>query len=207
MITPSDRELMSAMVNTQFVDLEQYPEGFVDEYGIRLGMINRAGVSTPGLGPLGVMQLLRDFKVASGAIEQNLTAVSNWREVPVDTIIMCEGRRGRFKGILGEGRIEVQLDGFRAHHEVPASSCTLAKPLVAGVENSAFDNEPLTAAQQGVVESEKAQFDEAWLAWNNIEAGTEVIYEDDKGQTCAGEFVDFQDGKVVLEAAGEPVAS
>lgn len=154
-ITPNDRELISAMVGPDFA--AEPSEGFIAEYGVRLGMMSRAGVTQYGLGPVPIMQLLRDFEIETTKPAEPVE-VSDWRKVPGGTPIVSEGRNGTFLSIAGEGMLIVNIDGFRANHETAAANVMLKAPLVVGVDDSKFDEDPdyaMSPAAAALVESGK----------------------------------------------------
>jgi hypothetical protein len=139
MITPYDQDMIIAMVGTEYA--QNPPEDFVVEYALRLGMVSRGGGNFQGLGVLGVMQLLRDFKVEPRKKPQ-VIAVSDWSRVEKDTPVMYQGRRGVYQGPSGEGHILIKMDGYRASIEVPRKDVTLTKPIVEDVDDKVFAKNP-----------------------------------------------------------------
>jgi hypothetical protein len=139
MITPHDHDMIIAMVGPEFA--QKPPEDFVVEYALRLGMVARGGGNFQGLGVLGVMQILRDFKVEPRK-KPKLIEVSDWSRVDKQTAVMYQGRRGVYQGPSGEGHILLRMDGYRALIEVPRKDVTLTKPVVEDVDDKVFERDP-----------------------------------------------------------------
>ena len=139
MITPNDHDLMIAMVGPDFA--QNPPEDFVVEYALRLGMVSRGGGNFQGLGILGVMHILREFKVEPKKKPQ-VIAVSDWSKVDKDIPIMYQGRRGVYQGPSGEGYVLIRMDGYRASIEGPRRDVTLTKPIVEDVDDKVFERDP-----------------------------------------------------------------
>lgn len=140
MILPEDQETIIAMVGTAALDINKPPKEFVDEYLLRLGMLSRAG-KMGCMGPLGMMQLLRDFNFVPVEKKQQ-AAVSDWTKIDQGTPVLVSGKRGTYYGPAGAGCVLVQYDGQRARVEVPFSTVTIAERIVDGMDDSAFEKEP-----------------------------------------------------------------
>jgi hypothetical protein len=200
MITPYDQDMIIAMVGPEYA--QNPPEDFVVEYATRLGMVSRGGGNFQGLGVIGVMQLLRDFKVEPKKKPQ-LIAVSDWSRVDKDTPVMYQGRRGVYQGPSGEGHILIRMDGYRASIEVPRKDVTLTKPIVEDVDDKVFQKDPDDAPppRAALLEPdpvEEKQSDELLDAWGNVEAGSAVIAQW-RGKDVEAEFVDIDgDNDIVV---------
>lgn len=204
MFTPADHELLTGMLGRDLVDSDDWPEGFEAEYALRTGLLARGtGMSTKGLGPVLLLGLVREFHLGEPTIQAEKLTVNNWRSIEHDTRIICDGRGGVFKGVSSEGTIMVKLDGYKALHEVPSATCTLAKARIPGVKDADLKPEPMTAAQEIEVRKEKEHFDEQWLRWNSLEPGTDVEFIDE-GRPKIGKFMDIdQANMIVLEVDDE----
>lgn len=214
MITPTDHDLLVAMVGPKFT--ENIPQSFKDEYGVRLGMLSRAGVSAQGLGIFPLMQLLRDMKIEPEKKDQTFE-VDDWRKVEVGRTIMYEGRRGKFVEISGDGMILIRLDGYRGNHEVPGRLVTLTKPKVQDVPDETFENdpdyEPTPQAQEfdrknqpqdpqreaddssrgeGSVDDGDDRGDVLFETWQHVPAGTAVEFTNDDDELDLAEYVDVE---------------
>lgn len=200
MITPYDQDMIIAMVGPEFA--QKPPEDFVVEYAMRLGMVSRGGGNFQGLGVIGVMQILRDFKVEPKKKPQ-MIAVSDWSKVDKDTPVMYQGRRGIYQGPSGEGQILIKMDGYRASIEVPRKDVTLTKPIVDNVDDKVFekdpdDTPPARAALLDPEPVEEGKRDELLDAWGDVEAGS-TVYAQWRGKEVKAEFVDIDgDNEVVV---------
>lgn len=199
MITPYDQDMIIAMVGTEYA--QNPPKDFVEEYAMRLGMVSRGGGNFQGLGVLGVMQLLRDFKVEPRKKPQ-MIAVSDWSRVDKDTPVMYQGRRGIYQGPSGEGQILIKMDGYRAAVEVPMKDVTLTKSIVQDVDDKVFSKDPEDAPPPSAAlleePPEEQEPDELLDTWGNIEAGSEVTAQW-RGKEVKAEFVDIDgDNDVVV---------
>ena len=202
MITPSDLDIILAMAGQDFGN--QPPQDFVAEYETRLRMLASVGV-TGGLGPVAVMQLLRDFKITKQSHQQASPIVADWSQVKPDSRIHYQGRDGVFSRVEGQGTILIKLDGYRALHEVPSSEVTLKDPLVEGVADEVFRRDPAESnfpdkSQQGEGDNGPS---EAFLKWQGIEAGTEVTFKDEDGKEQTGQFLDIEDNDQVTMFVGD----
>lgn len=200
MITPYDQDMIIAMVGPEYA--QNPPEDFVVEYAVRLGMVSRGGGNFQGLGVLGVMQILRDFKVEPKKKPQ-MIAVSDWSRVDKDTPVMYQGRRGIYQGPSGDGQVLIRMDGYRASIEVPQRDVTLTKPIVQDVDDKVFAKDPDDAPppRAALLEEEPAeeeQKDELLDAWGDVEAGSAVTAVW-RGKEVEAEFVDIDgDNDVVV---------
>lgn len=204
MITNRDQELIVAMVGPVFD--QGYPSDLLDEYKIRLSMLARAG-SIAGLGPMGVMQLLRDFDVKPPA-PTTTKSIDDWGQVAVDTPIAHRGQTGLFKGKCGPGTLYVRLDGFQANHEVAEMDVTVRMPRVQGVDDTAFEKEELSPvekiAQEDVSiedvdeEDGPTEADHLFAKWETVDAGSKVTVDLGDGEETEAEFFDVENGKVVV---------
>lgn len=200
MITPYDQDMIIAMVGPEYA--QNPPEDFVVEYAVRLGMVSRGGGNFQGLGVLGVMQILRDFKVEPKKKPQ-MIAVSDWSRVDKDTPVMYQGRRGIYQGPSGDGQVLIRMDGYRASIEVPQRDVTLTKPIVQDVDDKVFAKDPDDAPppRAALLEEEPAeeeQKDELLDAWGDVEAGS-TVYAQWRGKEVKAEFVDIDgDNDVVV---------
>lgn len=203
MITPTDRELLISLAGSAFVNTPgKMPDGFMEEYELRLSMLSRAGVSQTGIGAHMLMLLLREFKVSRPPTSKTY-AVNNWRKVEAGARIVHENKKGSFVGVSGDGMILVKHDGHRAVHEVSGSSVELSKPIVEGVNDEAFEdkNDPPTARAKLLEkeENEKDDVDEVFMKWSAVESGEEVEFTHN-GERVAGEYIDLDDENNVLIA-------
>ena len=200
MITPYDQDMIIAMVGPEYA--QNPPEDFVVEYALRLGMVSRGGGNFQGLGVLGVMHLLREFKVEPKKKPQ-VIAVSDWSKVDKDTPVMYQGRRGVYQGSSGEGHILIKMDGYRASIEVPRKDVTLTRPIVEDVDDKVFDKDPDDAPppRAALLEqqpAEEEQKDELLDTWGEVEAGATVMAQW-RGKEVEAEFVDIDgDNDVVV---------
>lgn len=200
MITPYDHDMIIAMVGPEYA--QNPPEDFVIEYALRLGMVSRGGGNFQGLGVLGVMQILRDFKVEPKK-KPKMVAVSDWSRVEKDTAVMYQGRRGVYQGPSGDGQVLVKMDGYRASIEVPQRDVTLTNPIVEDVDDKVFekdpdDTPPPRAALLEPEPEENVEKDELLESWGNVEAGSAVTAVW-RGKEVEAEFVDIEgDNDVVV---------
>ena len=199
MIPPNDQDLIISMVGTEYG--QNPPKDFVLEYGVRLGMLSRAGGAPNGIGVVSMMQLLREFDVAPHK-KPVIVEVSDWTKVGVGTPVLYQGRRGVYKGSSGEGMILVSLDGYKAMIEVSKKEVTLTKPLVESVNDKVFDKDPddVTPPRAALLDKEGDAKEQDILLdeWGGLEAGSEVMAVW-RGKEVKGEFVDIEgDNDVVV---------
>ena len=199
MITPNDQDLIISMVGTQYA--QNPPKDFVVEYGVRLGMLSRAGGAPNGIGVVAMMQLLREFNVTPKK-KPVVIEVSDWTKVSVGTPVLYQGRRGAYKGSSGEGMILVSLDGYKAMIEVNKQEVTLTKPLVEDVDDKVFEKDPddKVPARAALLEDseEESKEDSLLNEWGGVDAGSEVMAVW-RGKEVKAEFVDIEgDNDVVV---------
>ena len=143
---PRDADLARQMVGNLFV--RGVPDKLSAEYKIRVRMVNAAGV-TDGLGPVGMMMLLRDFrldKVEAAAPKK----VSAWRGINPGTEVTHLGRAAVFKQATSDNAVLIQYHGHRAATEVPGEEVSLADEIVEGVPNEVLRDYCLTLSKVGV---------------------------------------------------------
>ena len=198
MITVNDQELIGAMVGNVFEG--GYPEDFADEYQIRLRMIARGGM-VGGLGPIAIMQLLRDFNI-SPAKPDTYEEVNDWRLMTQGTVVYVEGQKGTFDSVSTDGRLLVKIDGSGPIREVNASTVKVKAAIVEGVPDAAFEPHPddeLTDKQR--LEEEKnappSKADMLFAAWQGVEAGETVMVEI-AGESFEAEYVDVDGDKIAV---------
>jgi len=207
MILPDDLDLIESMVGRQALDFDNLPKEFVEEYLTRLGMMSRAGKSGP-LGPVAIMQLLRDMHISPEGKTQ-LVTVKDWSNVASGTVIVYEGRRGIFQATSVAGMVLIKLDGYRAMTEVPASLVTLAVRKVDGIDDEAFKAEPAPPAAIHTRSQDEIERDEARAkvspeeqsvlnTWGMLEAGDPVKVAQADGTVVDGEFIDVAGDKLLV---------
>jgi len=190
---PRDADLARQMVGNLFV--RGVPDKLSAEYKIRVRMVNAAGV-TDGLGPVGMMMLLRDFrldKVEAAAPKK----VSAWRGINPGTEVTHLGRAAVFKQATSDNAVLIQYHGHRAATEVPGEEVSLADEIVEGVPNEAFEQDrsddlgPAAAAKGEALADEPTKAELLYQEWGNVNPTSEVMVTID-GKEVAAEFIDVE---------------